>query len=239
MLINGTEIDLANLEKPLLLINEDEEILFQRLILPTLQYELIQCQLALSTRKSISLVRDFWLALYKDREQLYINSGHATLYPIRLILYELVTKAEHFKRLSKKSLGDECLSLIYAVVLLQFILQWLKDRFQNNMEVYEAMKLLYRVTEDDLDDEQVPIAREHLIAQAIAVKAIRYEVKENAQEFASLLYQTYNFLNYLHDKVKEQEGNETNSLPSMRNVADSLNLFYSERYTTDNPSFTG
>jgi len=25
MLINGTEIDLANLEKPLLLINEDEE----------------------------------------------------------------------------------------------------------------------------------------------------------------------------------------------------------------------
>jgi len=102
MLINGTEIDLANLEKPLLLINEDEEILFQRLMLPTLQYELIQCQLALSTRKSISLVRDFWLALYKDREQLYINSGHAMLYPIRLILYELVTKTEHFKRLSKK-----------------------------------------------------------------------------------------------------------------------------------------
>lgn len=54
MLINGTEINLANLEKPLLLMNEDEELLFQRLILPTIQYELIQCQLALSTRKSIS-----------------------------------------------------------------------------------------------------------------------------------------------------------------------------------------
>jgi len=239
MFINGTEIDLTNLEKPLLLVNEDEELLFQRLIQPTLEYELIQCQLALSTRKSISLVKDFWLALYKGREKLYINSGHAMLYPIRLILFELVTQAEHFKRLAKKSLGDECLSFIYAVVLLQFILQWLKDRFQNNNEVYEAMKLLYRATDDYLDDEQVPISREHLIAQAIAVKAIRYEVKENAQEFASLLYQTYNFLNHLHDKVKEKEEDETNSLPSMRNVADILNLFYSERYTTDNPSFTG
>ncbi|MGE7113638.1 hypothetical protein [Lysinibacillus sp. NPDC047702] len=239
MFINGTEIDLTNLEKPLLLVNEDEELLFQRLIQPTLEYELIQCQLALSTRKSISLVKDFWLALYKGREKLYINSGHAMLYPIRLILFELVTQAEHFKRLAKKSLGDECLSLIYAVVLLQFTLQWLKDRFQNNNEVYEAMKLLYRATDDYLDEEQVPISREHLIAQAIAVKAIRYEVKENAQEFASLLYQTYNFLNHLHDKVKEKEGDETNSLPSMRDVADILNLFYSERYTTDNPSFTG
>ncbi len=239
MFINGTELDLTNLEKPLLLVNEDEELLFQRLIQPTLEYELIQCQLALSTRKSISLVKDFWLALYKGREKLYINSGHAMLYPIRLILFELVTQAEHFKRLAKKSLGDECLSFIYAVVLLQFILQWLKDRFKNNNEVYEAMKLLYRATDDYLDDEQVPISREHLIAQAIAVKAIRYEVKENAQEFASLLYQTYNFLNHLHDKVKEKEEDETNSLPSMRNVADILNLFYSERYTTDNPSFTG
>ena len=239
MFINGTEIDLTNLEKPLLLVNEDEELLFQRLIQPTLEYELIQCQLALSTRKSISLVKDFWLALYKGREKLYINSGHAMLYPIRLILFELVTQAEHFKRLAKKSLGDECLSLIYAVVLLQFTLQWLKDRFQNNNEVYEAMKLLYRATDDYLDEEQVPISREHLIAQAIAVKAIRYEVKENAQEFASLLYQTYNFLNHLHDKVKEKEGDETNSLPSMRDVADILNLFYSERYITDNPSFTG
>ncbi|AVK84190.1 hypothetical protein C3943_11700 [Lysinibacillus sp. B2A1] len=239
MFINGTELDLTNLEKPLLLVNEDEELLFQRLIQPTLEYELIQCQLALSTRKSISLVKDFWLALYKGREKLYINSGHAMLYPIRLILFELVTQAEHFKRLAKKSLGDECLSFIYAVVLLQFILQWLKDRFKNNNEVYEAMKLLYRATDDYLDDEQVPISREHLIAQAIAVKAIRHEVKENAQEFASLLYQTYNFLNHLHDKVKEREEDETNSLPSMRNVADILNLFYSERYTTDNPSFTG
>lgn len=239
MFINGTELDLTNLEKPLLLVNEDEELLFQRLIQPTLEYELIQCQLALSTRKSISLVKDFWLVLYKGREKLYINSGHAMLYPIRLILFELATQAEHFKRLAKKSLGDECLSFIYAVVLLQFILQWLKDRFKNNNEVYEAMKLLYRATDDYLDDEQVPISREHLIAQAIAVKAIRYEVKENAQEFASLLYQTYNFLNHLHDKVKEREEDETNSLPSMRNVADILNLFYSERYTTDNPSFTG
>lgn len=74
MIVNGIEIDLANLEKPLLLISEEDEYLFQRLIHPTIEHELIQCQLALSTRKSISLVKDIWLALYRDRDKLYINS---------------------------------------------------------------------------------------------------------------------------------------------------------------------
>ncbi|MFJ7734324.1 hypothetical protein ACIQXF_20955 [Lysinibacillus sp. NPDC097231] len=237
MLVYGIEIDLTNLEKPLLLVTEDEELLFQRLIQPTLENELIQCQLALSTRKSISLVRDLWLSMYKDREKLYINSGDAMLYPIRLILFELMTQAEYFKRLAKKSLGDECLSLIYAVLLLQFVLQWIKERFSENREVYEALKLLYRATEEYLDDEQTTLSREQSIAQAIAVKAIRFEVRENSQEFASLLYQTNNLINYLHDKVNE--GGETNILPSLKDVAELLNLFYSERYTTNNASFTG
>ncbi|KOS60979.1 hypothetical protein FJQ98_20010 [Lysinibacillus agricola] len=239
MLINGIEIDLVNLEKPLLLGSEDEELLFLRLIQPTLENELIQCQLALSTRKSISLVRDFWLAMYKDREKLYINSGHALLYPIRLIIFEQVTQAEYFKRLSKKSFGDERLSLIYAVVLLQFVLQWIKERFSDNKEVYEALKLLYRTTDDNVDDDQTSPSREQSIGQAVAVKAIRFEVRENSQEFASLLYQTYNFINYLHDKENEKEEKETNKLPSLRNVEDTLNLFYNKRYTTNKVTFTG
>lgn len=101
MIVNGIKLDLANLEKPLLLVSEEDEHLFQRLIQPTIEKELIQCQLALSTRKSISLVKDIWLAMYRDREKLYINSGHAMLYPIRLILFELVTQAESFQRLAK------------------------------------------------------------------------------------------------------------------------------------------
>ncbi|MGE7950041.1 hypothetical protein [Lysinibacillus sp. NPDC093688] len=238
MLINGIEIDLAKLEKPLLLVSEDEEFLFLQLIQPTLEHELIQYQLALSTRKSISLVRDFWSALYKGQEKLYINSGHALLYPIRLIIFELVTQAEYFKRLSKKSFGDECLSLIYAIVLVQFVLRWIKERFSDNKEVNEALKLLYRTTDDTVDDQTSP-SREQSIGQAIAVKAIRFEVRENSQEFASLLYQTYNFLHYLHDIEKEKEQKETTKLSSVRNVEDILNRFYNKRYTTNNATFTG
>lgn len=233
MLINGIEIDLLKLEKPLLLVSEDEELLFQQLIQQTLKYELIQCQFAVSTRKAISLVKDFWLAMYKDREKLYIDSEHALLYPIRLIIFELVTQAEYFKRLSKKTFGDECLSLIYAIVLVQFVLQWLKERFSDNKEVYEALKLLYRTTDDNVDDQSSP-SREQSIGQAIAVKAIRFEVRENPQEFASLLYQTYNFLHHLHDI----EQKETTNLPSMRNVEDTLNRFYNNRYSANKTTFT-
>lgn len=235
MLINGIEIDLAKLEKPLLLVKEDEELLFRQLIQSTLEHELIQCQLALSTRKTISLVKDFWLAMYKDREKLYINSEHALLHPIRLIIFELVTQDDYFKRLSKKSFGDEWLSLIYAVVLLQFVLQWIKERFSNNQEVYEALILLYINSDDNVDDQTSP-SREQSIGQAIAVKAIRSEVRENSQEFASLLYQTYNFLHYLHDIEEEKE---TNKLPSIKNVDDTLNRFYKKRYTTNKSTITG
>jgi hypothetical protein len=235
MLINGIEIDLAKLEKPLLLVKEDEELLFRQLIQSTLEHELIQCQLALSTRQTISLVRDFWLAMYKDREKLYINCEHALLYPIRLIIFELVTQDDYFKRLSKKSFGDEWLSLIYAVVLLQFVLQWIKERFSDNQEVYEALILLYINSDDNVDDQTSP-SREQSIGQAIAVKAIRSEVRENSQEFASLLYQTYNFLHYLHDIEEEKE---TNKLPSIKNVDDTLNRFYKKRYTTNKSTTTG
>jgi len=238
MIVNGTEIDLTNLEKPLLLVSEEEEQLFRRLLQPTIEHELIQCQLALSTRKSISLVKDIWLAMYKDSEKIYINSDHAMLYPIRLILFELVTQAEYFQRLAKKSRGDECLSLIYAVILLQFVLQWLKDRFSDNQEVYGALKLLYRVTDDEVRNEQTPETREQKIAQAIAVKAIRFEVRENCQEFASLLYQSYNLIVFLHSKENEEGGKES-ILPFLRNVAETLQRFYKERYTTYNASNSG
>lgn len=238
MLINGIEIDLAKLEKPLLLVSESEELLFRQLIQETLEHELTQCQLALSTKKSISLVRDFWFAMYKDREKLYINSGHALLYPIRLIIFEVVTQDDSFKRLSKKSFGDECLSLIYAIVLLQFVLLWIKERFSDNKEVYESLKFLYRTTDDNLDDQSSP-SREQLIGQAIAVKAIRSEVLENAQEFASLLYQTYNFLHYLHDSEKDKEQKDTTRQPSMKDVEETLNRFYETRYTTNKATFTG
>ncbi|MGE8035169.1 hypothetical protein [Lysinibacillus sp. NPDC093692] len=233
MLINGIEIDLAKLEKPLLLVSEDEELLFLWLIQPTLEHELIQCELALATRKSISLVRDFWLALYKGGEKLYINSEHALLYPIRLIIFELVTQAEYFKHLSKKSIGDESLSLIYAIILVQFVLRWIKERFSNNKEVYETLKLLYRTTDENAEDQLSP-SREQSIGQAIAVKAIRFEVRENSQEFASLLYQTYNFLHYLHEEQKE-----TTKLSAIRNMEEILNRFYNNRYTTNKETFTG
>ncbi|WP_155591718.1 hypothetical protein [Lysinibacillus cavernae] len=237
MIINGIEIDLVNLEKPLLLVSEEDELLFQRLIQPTIEHKLIQCQLALSTRKSISLVKDIWLAMYRDREQLYINSDHAMLYPIRLILFELVTQAEYFQRLAKKSRGDECLSLIYAVILLQFVLQWLKDRFSDNQEVYGALKLLYRVTDDELS-ERTSETREQKIAQAVAVKAIRFEVRENSQDFASLLYQSYNLIVFLHSK-ECGESEKKSILPLLRNLSESFNHFYKERYISNNPSFTG
>jgi len=41
MLINGIEIDLAKLEKPLLLVSESEELLFRQLIQETLEVYLI------------------------------------------------------------------------------------------------------------------------------------------------------------------------------------------------------
>lgn len=105
-----------------------------------------------------------------------------------------MTQAESFQRLAKKSRGDACLSLIYAVILIQFVLQWLKDRFSGNQEVYGALKRLYRVTDDELTREPSYETREQKIAQAIAVKAIRFEVRENNQEFASVLYQSYNLI---------------------------------------------
>lgn len=206
MLVNGIEIDVANLEKPLLLVSEEDELLFQRLLQPTIEHQLIQCQLALSTRKSISLVKDIWLAMYRDREKLYVNSGHAMLYPVRLILFELVTQAEYFQRLAKKSRGDECLSFMYAVILLQFVLQWLKERFRDNQEVYSTLRLLYRVSDDEVRQEQCFETREQKVAQAVAVKAIRFEVREHTQEFTSLLYQSYKLIAFLHNKVNEEGG---------------------------------
>ena len=79
------------------------------------------------------------------------------------------------------------------MILLQFVLQWLKDRFSGNQEVYGALKRLYRVSDDELSTDP-PVKQENKIAQAIAVKAIRFEVRENNQEFASLLYQSYNLI---------------------------------------------
>ncbi|KOY81020.1 hypothetical protein I6G82_04155 [Lysinibacillus macroides] len=238
MFVNGIEIDIANLEKPLLLVSEEDELLFQRLLQPTIEHQLIQCQLALSTRKSISLVKDVWLAMYRDRENLYINSGHAMLYPIRLILFELVTQAEYFQRLAKKSRGDECLSFMYAVILLQFVLQWLKERFRDNREVYSTLRLLYRVSDDEVRQEPCFETREQKVAQAVAVKAIRFEVREHTQEFTSLLSQSYKLIAFLHSKLRD-EGGEAAILPSLRNIAETLNRFYKDRYTTHNPSFTG
>ncbi|WP_341299875.1 hypothetical protein MHB44_15280 [Lysinibacillus sp. FSL H8-0500] len=238
MIVNGIEIDIANLEKPLLLVSEEEELLFQRLLQPTIEHQLIQCQLALSTRKSISLVKDIWLAMYRDRENLYINSGHAMLYPIRLILFELVTQAKYFQRLAKKSRGDECLSFMYAVILLQFVLQWLKERFRDNQEVYSTLRLLYRVSDDEVRQEPCFETREQKVAQAVAVKAIRFEVREHTQEFTSLLSQSYKLIAFLHSKLHDEDG-EATILPSLRNIAETLNQFYKERYTTNNPSFTG
>lgn len=238
MIVNGIEIDIANLEKPLLLVSEEEELLFQRLLQPTIEHQLIQCQLALSTRKSISLVKDIWLAMYRDRENLYINSGHAMLYPIRLILFELVTQAKYFQRLAKKSRGDECLSFMYAVILLQFVLQWLKERFRDNQEVYSTLRLLYRVSDDEVRQEPCFETREQKVAQAVAVKAIRFEVREHTQEFTSLLSQSYKLIAFLHSKLHDEDG-EATILPSLRNIAETVNQFYKERYTTNNPSFTG
>lgn len=238
MIVNGIEIDIANLEKPLLLVSEEEELLFQRLLQPTIEHQLIQCQLALSTRKSISLVKDIWLAMYRDRENLYINSGHAMLYPIRLILFELVTQAKYFQRLAKKSRGDECLSFMYAVILLQFVLQWLKERFRDNQEVYSTLRLLYRVSDDEVRQEPCFETREQKVAQAVAVKAIRFEVREHTQEFTSLLSQSYKLIAFLHSKLHDEDG-EATILPSLRNIAETLNQFYKERYTTNNPNFTG
>ena len=109
---------------------------------------------------------------------------------------------------------------------------WIKERFSDNKEVYESLKFLYRTIDDNIDDQSSP-SREQSIGQAIAVKAIRSEVRENAQEFASLLYQTYNFLHNLHDIEKDKEEKETTRQPSMKDVEDTLNRFYETRYTTN------
>ncbi len=76
------------------------------------------------------------------------------------------------------------------------------------------------------------------MAQAVAVKAIRFEVREHTQEFTSLLSQSYKLIAFLHSKLHDEDG-EATILPSLRNIAETLNQFYKERYTTNNPSFTG
>jgi len=43
---------------------------------------------------------------------------------------------------------------------------------------------------------------------------------------------------FLHSKLHDEDG-EATILPSLRNIAETLNQFYKERYTTNNPSFTG
>ncbi|SKC02925.1 hypothetical protein SAMN06295926_11832 [Lysinibacillus sp. AC-3] len=99
--------------------------------------------------------------------------------------------------------------------------------------MYETLKLLYRTTDENAEDQLSP-SREQSIGQAIAVKAIRFEVRENSQEFASLLYQTYNFLHYLHEEQKE-----TTKLSAIRNMEEILNRYYNNRYTTNKETFTG
>lgn len=64
-------------------------------------------------------------------------------------------------------------------------------------------------------------------------------MQNNRQEFTSLLFQTYNFVIYLHEKVSAKESKNRTTLPSMCNVAETLNLFYSQRYTTDKADFSG
>lgn len=239
MLLKGVKINIARLEEPLLLISDEDILLFQQLMKPILDFQLVECHFALSTKKSISLIRDIWLAMYKDRDKLFINSEHAMLYPIRLLLFELVSEEEYFKRLAKKSRDDECLSLLYAIIYLQFVLQWLEERFRGNKQICTYMKVLFPTTEDDKEDDYLTISREKTVAQALIVKAIRFEVQNNMQEFSSLLFQTYNSIEYLHEKMKNKNDIGTRVLPSMRNVADILNTFYSQRYTTNKADFTG
>ncbi|MFJ7950045.1 hypothetical protein ACIQZG_00795 [Lysinibacillus sp. NPDC096418] len=234
MFVNRININLKQLEEPLLIINDQDVLLFQQLIQPVVEFKLVECRLALSSRKSISLVRDIWLSLYKDSDKLIINSEHAMLYPIRLILFELVLKGDHFKRLADKSRGDECLSLLYAIIYMQFVIKWLKEKFQDNEQICDSMKILFPAEENYRgEDNHLTISREKTIAQALIVKSIRLEVQNNPQEFSSLLFQTYNLIEYLHEEASIKSGVKTTALPSMRNVAEVLNTFYEKRYVTN------
>lgn len=231
MLLNRVDINLNHLEKPLLLISEEDVLLFQQLIQPVIEFKLVECELALSTRNSISLIRDIWLALYKDSQKIFINSEQAMLYPIRLILFELVSKDEYFKRLAQKSRGDERLSLQYAIIYLQFMLQWVNEKFQDRQQIYDSARVVFLPTDAQRpEDTHLTISKEKKLAQAVIVKAIRFEVQNNQQEFSSLLFQTYNLIEYLHDKASCENEVNTRTLPSMRNVAETLNTFYSKRY---------
>ncbi|GLC88492.1 hypothetical protein [Lysinibacillus piscis] len=188
MSINDIEISLTNLEKPLLLISEEDEQLFQTLLQEVLTYKQWPL-LALSTKASTSLVKDIWCALY--RENVFINNEYAMFYPIRFILFELVMQEESIRHLAKKSLDHEYLSFIYAVIYTQLILHWLKERLSMDREVYEAVKLLYYSVEKENDEESEELSREFTIAQAIAVKAIRVEVQQNVRQFANQMRHAY------------------------------------------------
>lgn len=231
MLLNRVTINLNDLEEPLLLISNEDVLLFQQLMQPVIEFKLVECQLALSTRKSISTIRDIWLALYKDSQTIVINNEQAMLYPIRLLLFELVSKEEYFKREAEKSRGDECLSLLYAIIYMQFVMQWIKEKFQGQQQICDSMKVVFAPTyEQRPEDNHLTISKEKKLAQAVIVKSIRFEVQNNQQEFSSLLFQTYNLIEYLHEKACCKSEVNTRKLPSMRNVAELLNTFYSKRY---------
>lgn len=231
MLLNRVDINLNYLEEPLLLISDEDVFLFQQLIQPVIEFKLVECQLALSTRKSVSTIRDIWLALYKDNQKIYVNTEQAMLYPIRLILFELVSKEEYFKRLAEKSRGDECLSLLYAIIYLQFVMQWLNERFRGQQQICDSMKVVFVPTDEQQpEDNHLTISKEKKLAQALIVKSIRFEVQKNQQEFSSLLFQTYNLIEYLHGKASGESELNTRTLPSMCDVAELLNTYYSKRY---------
>lgn len=195
MLLNRVKINLNQLEGPLLLVSDEDILLFEQLIQPIVEFKLVECQLALSTRKSISTIRDIWLALYKDSEKIFINTEQAMLYPIRLVLFELVSTEEYFKRLAEKSRGDECLSLLYAIIYLQFVMQWLNEKFQGQQQICDSMKVVFAPTDERRpEDDHLTISKDKKLAQAVITKAIRFEVQNNQQEFSSLLFQTYSLI---------------------------------------------
>ncbi|MFJ7737859.1 hypothetical protein ACIQ2D_16215 [Lysinibacillus sp. NPDC097287] len=233
MLLHKDKVNLKQLEEPLLIISDEDILLFQQLMFPVLKFELVECKLALSTRKSISLIRDIWLALFKGSDTLIINSEQAMLYPIRLVLFEFVSKEEYFKHLAEKARGDKCLSLLYAIIYIQFVLQWLKEKFQGNGQICESSKMLLpQAGGNKKEDNYLTISREITVAQAIIVKSIRFEVQNNRQEFSSLLFQTYNLIEYLHEEASCKSA-DTRTLPSMRHVAEDLDTFYKKRYVAN------
>lgn len=239
MLLQEVNRHLQNIDKidyGLIIMKQSEADTFAYYFEKALSSDLSKLEKTFSSLHTVSIVRDFWLVLYKGREKLVYNDEMAMIHPIRNILLQDVMADQHFKKLETVTYQDACKSLICAIIVTQFVLAWTQDTLRKDGEAHDNFIRVSNIHVDEFQrhlaersHDLTPLPRDILLAQTSVVKLLRSEYTHNPHEFSSVLFQAYNGINYIGIE-SIFEDNQQEVLAGLREV---LKAFYDKRYKVE------